>query len=77
MAHTGPNSCQFEKWNCRGFINNKKYKIVFKIRKDYLRINFFAMAIYETFVSSKFASMQDLENNNWIILDPLRDIYDI
>ena len=28
-------------------------------------------------VLSKFTSMQDLEKNNWIILDPLRNIYEI
>ena len=26
---------------------------------------------------SKFKSMEDLENNNWIILDPLGNIYEI
>ena len=26
---------------------------------------------------SRFTSMQDLENNDWIILDPLRNIYEI
>ena len=26
---------------------------------------------------SKFKNMEDLENNNWIILDPLGNIYEI
>ena len=38
MAQMRPASCQFEKWNCQTFINMKKYKIVFKIGKKYLRI---------------------------------------
>ena len=41
----GPNPYQFDKWNCQVFINIKKYKIVLKIRKDYLTIIFFLMAI--------------------------------
>ena len=28
-------------------------------------------------ILSKFRSMQDLESNNWIILDPLGNIYEI
>ena len=31
----------------------------------------------KTSVLSKFTSMEDLENNNWIILDSLGDIYEI
>ena len=38
MAKTRPTPCQFDKWNCQRFINMKKYKIVFKIGKKYLRI---------------------------------------
>ena len=53
MAHTGPTPCQFDKSNCQLFINIQKYKVVFKIRKDHLRIILF------------------------IILDPLRNIYEI
>ena len=40
MAKIGPTPCQFDKWNCQVFINIKKYKIVFKIRKYHLRIFF-------------------------------------
>ena len=39
------------------------------MRKYYLRKIFFLML--KTSVLSKFTSMQDLENNNWIILGPL------
>ena len=45
-------------------------------RKYYLRITFFLVAI-KTSVLSKFTSMQDLQNNNWIIIDPLENIYEI
>ena len=45
MADTGPTPSQFNKWNCKVFINIKKYEIVFKIRKDYLRMIFFLMAM--------------------------------
>ena len=45
MAHTKPAPCQFNRWNSEVFMNMKKYKIVFKIRKDYLRIIFFQLAI--------------------------------
>ena len=45
MVHTEPTHNEFNKWNCQVFINIKKYKIVFKIRKGYLRIIFFLMAI--------------------------------
>ena len=31
----------------------------------------------QTSVLSRFTSMQNLENNNWIILDPLGHIYEI
>ena len=41
MAHTGPTPCQLDKWNCQVFINIKKYEIVFKIRKDRLKIIYF------------------------------------
>ena len=41
---------------------------MFKIRKYYL-----GMAIYNFFFG-KFTSMQDLENNNWVILDALTNI---
>ena len=62
----------FSRWNCQVFINIKKYKIIFKVRKDYLR-----MAIYDSCFKQvhRYASMQDLENNNWIILDKLINIY--
>ena len=38
----GPTPCQFDKWRCQAFINvkKKKKKIVFRIRKEYLRIVF-------------------------------------
>ena len=68
MGCTGPTPCQIDKWNCQVFINIEKYKIVFKIRKDHMKIFFFLMA-YKASVLSKFTSMQDLENNDWIILD--------
>ena len=69
--------CQFDKWNCQVFINIRKYKIVFKTRKDYLRIIFFRW-LYKTAVLSKFISMQEVNVcNNWIILDPLGNIYEI
>ena len=42
------------------------------MRKYYLRKIFFLML--KTSVLSKFTSMQDLENNNWIILGPLGSI---
>ena len=42
------------------------------MRKYYLRKIFFLM--FKTSVLSKFTSMQDLENNNWIILGPLGSI---
>ena len=42
--------------------------ILFTLRKDYLRIIFFLIAInWKTFLLSKFTSKQNLENNNWII----------
>ena len=46
--------------------------MMFKIRKAYLR-----MAMYDFCFRQvhKYASMQDLENNNWIILDKLTNIY--
>ena len=47
MTHTWATSYQFEKWNFQIFINIKKYKIVFKIRKYHLRIIFFLMTISE------------------------------
>ena len=46
------------------------------MRKDNLRTIFFLMA-NKTSILSKFRSMQDLESNNWIILDPLGNIYEI
>ena len=49
MDQTGPTPYEFDKWNCQVFINIKKYKIVFKIRKDHLRIIFFLGNIYEIF----------------------------
>ena len=42
------------------------------MRKYYLRKIFFLMLMNS--VLSKFTSMQDLENNNWIILGPLGSI---
>ena len=42
------------------------------MRKYYLRKIFFLML--KNSVLSKFTSMQDLENNNWIILGPLGSI---
>ena len=33
--------------------------------------------LFKTFVLRTFTCMQDLENNNWIILDPLVNIYDV
>ena len=72
----GPNLCQFDKWNYQVFIHIKKYKIVYKIRKDHLRIIVFLMAMYKT--SKQFTSMQDFENNSLIILDSLgNNFYDI
>ena len=42
MDHTGTPlplpPCQFDKWNREVLISTKKYKVVFKVRKDYLRI---------------------------------------
>ena len=69
MAHMGPISCQFDEWNCQVFLNIQKWKIMFKIRKDYLRIILFLMETKDLcFKLSKLTSIQDLENNNWIIL---------
>ena len=34
MAHMGPTPCQFDNWNCQLLINVKKYKIVFKQKKQ-------------------------------------------
>ena len=42
----------------------------------HVRIIFFLMA-YKASLLSKFTSMQDLENNIWIVLDPLGNIYEI
>ena len=42
------------------------------MRKYYLRKIFFLML--KNSVLSKFTSIQDLENNNWIILGPLGSI---
>ena len=70
MTYTGLTPCQFDKWNCKVFINIKKYKIVFKIRKDHLRIIFFLMAIEDP-CFKQFTSIHNLKKNNWIILDPL------
>ena len=39
MANMKPTPYQFDKWNCK-VITLKKYKIVFKIRKDYVGIIF-------------------------------------
>ena len=75
MAHTGPTPCQFNTWNRQVFNNVKKYKILFKIRKDNLR-KIFLMA-NKASVFCKFTSMQDLENNNWIIFYPLGNIFEI
>ena len=36
---------KLDKWNCQLLINIKKYKIVFKIRKDHLWIFFLLMTI--------------------------------
>ena len=69
MAHMSLNYSQFNKYNCQVFININKYKIVFKIRKDYLSIIVFLMATKKPLFLSKFTSMQDLENNNWILLE--------
>ena len=46
--------------------------MIFKVRKGYLR-----MAIYDSCFKQvhRYASMKDLENNNWIILDKLINIY--
>ena len=64
MTHTRPIPCQFDKWNCQIFINIKKYKIVFRMRKDMLRIIFFLMTIlYLCF--KQFTSIQGLETNNY------------
>ena len=49
---------------------------VFKISKDNLKIILFLMA-NKTSVLSKLTSVQDLENNNRIIFDPLGNIYEI
>ena len=62
-----PSTCLFKKMNWQVSINIKKYKIVFKIRKEHLSIFFY----------KQLASMQDLENNNQIILDPLGNTYEI
>ena len=45
-AHTGNTPDQFDINGCQVFINIKKFKM-FKIRKDYLGIILFAMAIQE------------------------------
>ena len=47
----------------------KKCKVVFKIKKDHLRKIAFLMAIQDI-CFKQFASMQGLENSNWIISDP-------
>ena len=47
MDHTGPTLYQSDKWNCQVFINSKNYKIVFKIRKDYVRIILFRVAMLD------------------------------
>ena len=69
MAHMRLNHSQFNKYNWQVFININKYKIVLKIRKDYLSIIVFLMATKKPLFLSKFTSMQDLENNNWILLE--------
>ena len=48
---------------------------MFKI-KDHLRIIVFLITI-KTSVLIKFKSMEDLENNNWIILDSLGNIFEL
>ena len=45
----GSHPLPIRQWNCQKFINIKKYKIVFEIRKDYLTIIFFLMAISDFF----------------------------
>ena len=45
MTHEGPIPCEFKKWKCLEFINIKKQKIAFKIRKAYLRTIFFLIAL--------------------------------
>ena len=47
-----------------------------KIRKNHLRIIFFLKAIQDL-CFKQLTIIQDLEDNNWIILDPLGNIYDI
>ena len=54
MAPMGPTPCQFSKM--KHFINIKKYKIIFKIRKDNLRTIFFLMT-NKTSVLRKFTSL--------------------
>ena len=73
MSHVGNTHCQFNRWNSQVFFNIKKYKIVFKI-KEFLRITF--LRLFKTPVLSRFISMQNL-NNNWFILDSLGNIYEV
>ena len=56
MAPMGRTPCQFSKMKHWVFINIKKYKIIFKIRKDNLRTIFFLMT-NKTSVLRKFTSL--------------------
>ena len=56
MTHMWHTPCQFDKWNCQVFIN-LKWKIVFKIRRYYLWIVFFLIAIKKTSVLSRYADL--------------------
>ena len=59
----------FSRWNCQVFINIKKYKIIFKIRKDYLGMSIYDLCFKQVHKYARF------RNNNWIILDKLTNIY--
>ena len=67
MYETGLTPCQFDKWNCQVFINEKRS----------LKNNLLSNGYNKTSFFKQFKSKQDFENNNCISLDPLVNIYDI
>ena len=56
MGRTGPTPTQFDKWKWQMFINIKKYKIVFKIRKDHLRKIFLRFVFHLKWFGGRFDS---------------------
>ena len=67
MAHTGHILVSLANGTARCSLTLEN--IVFRMRKDYLRIILFLMAKEDLCFKKQLTSMQDLKNSNWIILD--------